>query len=126
LGRLPHTHYDCYSAWLFGPYHSRPYSYHFADSVASETDLSSYLVDVFVEAFAAVVLAWNGNFADRRVSLGIHSQREAQIYLCMCDILHDMPAFAFAPLSVEHVPEQAPPFIKETALWALFREIRRR
>jgi hypothetical protein len=27
LGRQPRTHYDCYSAWLFGPYHSSPYSY---------------------------------------------------------------------------------------------------
>jgi hypothetical protein len=64
LGRQPRTHYDCYSAWPFGPYHSSPYSYHFADSLASETDLASYLVDVFVEAFVAVVLAWNGNFAN--------------------------------------------------------------
>jgi hypothetical protein len=63
LGRQPRTHYDCYSAWLFGPYHSSPYSYHFADSSSSETD-PTYLVDVFVEAFVAVVLAWNGNFAN--------------------------------------------------------------
>jgi hypothetical protein len=63
LGRLPRTHYDYYSAWLFGPYHSSPYSCHF-DFLASENCLPSYLVDVFVEAFAAVVLAWNANFAD--------------------------------------------------------------
>jgi hypothetical protein len=60
---LPRTHSDCYFAWLFEPYHSSPYSYHF-DFLASENCLQSYLVVVFVEAFAAVDLAWNANFAD--------------------------------------------------------------
>src|ERR1700685_1603810 len=44
LGRQPRTHYDCYSACFCEPYHSSPYSYHFADSSASETD-PTYLVD---------------------------------------------------------------------------------
>ena len=44
----------------------------------------------------------------------------------MCDILHDIAAFAFAPLSIEHVPEQAPPLIEKTALGTLFRKIWRR
>ncbi len=64
LRRLPLTHYDYYSAWLFGPCHLRPCSSHFAGFLTSGIGLTSYLVDVFVEAFAAAALVWNENFAD--------------------------------------------------------------
>jgi len=93
LGRLPRTHYDCYSAWLFGPYHSSLYSYHF-DFLASENCLPSYLV-AFVEAFAAVVLAWNANFADWRVSFGF-ILRERYQDTCVC-VTYCM-TFRFSPL----------------------------
>ena len=64
MNRFPRTHYDYYSALLCGPYHWSLYSSHFVDSLTFGIGLTSYLVDVFVEAFAAAVLAWNENFAD--------------------------------------------------------------